>query len=152
GVAQVQRGGGVDREVRVDLDPQRMQALGITAVDVNRQLRQLNIDAPGGRAQLGGGEQSIRVLGGATSAMQLGETQIMLSGGRFARLSDVAEVHDGVAEVRTMSRFNGRQATTFGVLRARGSSDVSVLKGVQKELAKISKDSPQVKVTQIYTS
>jgi hydrophobe/amphiphile efflux-1 (HAE1) family protein len=152
GVAQVQRGGGVDREIRVDLDPARMQALGITAVDVNRQLRQLNIDAPGGRAQLGGGEQSIRVLGGATSAMQLGDTQIMLSGGRFARLSDVAEVHDGVAEVRAVSRFDGRPATTFGVLRARGSSDVSVLQGVQKELKNINKDFPQVKMTQIFTS
>jgi len=152
GVAQVQRGGGVDREIRVDLDPQRMQALGITAVDVNRQLRQLNIDAPGGRAQLGGGEQSIRVLGGATSALQLGDTQIMLSGGRFARLSDMAEVHDGVAEVRTLSRFNGRQATTFGVLRARGSSDVTVLQGVQKELTKINKDFPQVTMKQIFTS
>jgi multidrug efflux pump subunit AcrB len=63
GVAQVQRGGGVDREVRVELDPARMQALGLTAVQVNQQLRQLNIDAPGGRAQIGGGEQSIRVLG-----------------------------------------------------------------------------------------
>jgi hydrophobe/amphiphile efflux-1 (HAE1) family protein len=152
GVAQVQRGGGVDREIRVDLDPARMQALGITAVDVNRQLRQLNIDAPGGRAQLGGGEQSIRVLGGATSAMQLGDTQIMLSGGRFARLSDVAEVHDGVAEVRALSRFDGRRATTFGVLRARGSSDVTVLQGVQKELKNINKDFPQVRMTQIFTS
>jgi multidrug efflux pump subunit AcrB len=152
GVAQVQRGGGVDREIRVDLDPARMQALGITAVDVNRQLRQLNIDAPGGRAQLGGGEQSIRVLGGATSAVRLADTQIMLPGGRFARLADVAEVHDGVAEVRTLSRFNGRRATTFGVLRARGSSDVNVLKGVQKELEKVSKDFPQVKLKQIFTT
>jgi multidrug efflux pump subunit AcrB len=152
GVAQVQRGGGVDREIRVDLDPARMQALGITAVDVNRQLRQLNIDAPGGRAQLGGGEQSIRVLGGATSAARLADTQIMLSGGRFARLADMAEVHDGVAEVRMLSRFNGRASTTFGVLRARGSSDVSVLKGVQKELDKIAKDVPQVKMKQIFTT
>ena len=64
----------------------------------------------------------------------------------------MAEVHDGVAEVRTLSRFNGREATTFGVLRARGSSDVTVLRGIQKELAKIAKDTPQVKVTQIYTS
>jgi multidrug efflux pump subunit AcrB len=152
GVAQVQRGGGVDREIRVDLDPARMQALGITAVDINRQLRQLNIDAPGGRAQLGGGEQSIRVLGGATSAARLADTQIMLSGGRFARLADMAEVHDGVAEVRMLSRFNGRAATTFGVLRARGSSDVSVLKGVQKELDKIAKDVPQVKMKQIFTT
>jgi hydrophobe/amphiphile efflux-1 (HAE1) family protein len=152
GVAQVQRGGGVDREIRVDLDPARMQALGITAVDINRQLRALNIDAPGGRAQLGGGEQSIRVLGGATSAIQLADTQIMLSGGRFARLSDVAVVHDGIAEVRTESRFNGRPATTFGVQRSRGSSDVTVLKGVQKELEKIHKDFPDVKMTQIFTS
>jgi multidrug efflux pump subunit AcrB len=152
GVAQVQRGGGVDREIRVDLDPARMQALGITAVDVNRQLRQLNIDAPGGRAQLGGGEQSIRVLGGATSAARLADTQIMLSGGRFARLADMAEVHDGIAEVRMLSRFNGRAATTFGVLRARGSSDVTVLKGVQKELDKVAKDVPQVKMKQIYTT
>jgi multidrug efflux pump subunit AcrB len=152
GVAQVQRGGGVDREIRVDLDPARMQALGITAVDVNRQLRQLNIDAPGGRAQVGGAEQSIRVLGGAVSAARLGDTQIMLSGGRFARLADVAEVHDGVAEVRSLSRLNGRRATTFGVLRSRGSSDVTVLKGIQGELAKVSKEFPQVKMTQVFTS
>src|SRR5215470_467698 len=110
GVAQVSRGGGVDREIRIELDPARMQALGITAVDVNQQLRTLNLDSPGGRAQLGGGEQSIRVLGGARTASALGDTQIALpgSGGRFARLRDIANVHDGVAEIRTISRLNGR--------------------------------------------
>src|SRR5687767_8288585 len=65
GVAQVARSGGVDREIRVELDPARMQALGTTAVDVNQQVRAINLDAPGGRAQIGGGEQSIRVLGAA---------------------------------------------------------------------------------------
>src|SRR5579863_2904322 len=83
GVAQVQRGGGVNREIRVELDPARMQALGITAVEVNDQLRALNIDSAGGRAQVGGGEQAIRVLGGARTAAALRETQIALSGGRF---------------------------------------------------------------------
>ena len=73
GVAQVSRGGGVDREIRVELDPARMQALGLTAVQVNEQLRALNLDAPGGRAQVGGGEQAIRVLGGATTAAALGD-------------------------------------------------------------------------------
>ena len=68
GVAQVNRGGGVNREIRVELDPGRMQALGVTAFEVNEQLRQLNLDAAGGRAQVGGGEQAIRVLGGAKSA------------------------------------------------------------------------------------
>ncbi|HEV2285618.1 MAG TPA: efflux RND transporter permease subunit [Steroidobacteraceae bacterium] len=152
GVAQVNRGGGVNREIRVELDPARMAALGITAVEVNNQLRALNLDSPGGRAQLGGGEQSIRVLGGARTAAALGQTQIMLSGGRFARLSDLADVRDGVGEIRQIARLNGRPATTFGVQKAKGSSDVSVDAGVQAELAKIRKENPQVTMTQIYTS
>ena len=81
GVAQVTRGGGVSREIRVELDPARMQALGVTAAQVNLQLRTLNLDSPGGRAQVGGGEQAIRVLGEAGSAHGLGDTQIMLPAG-----------------------------------------------------------------------
>jgi hydrophobe/amphiphile efflux-1 (HAE1) family protein len=152
GVAQVQRAGGVNREIRVELDPARMQALGITAAEVNEQLRSLNLDSPGGRAQLGGGEQSIRVLGGARTAAALGDAQITLSGGRFARLSDLAEVRDSVGEIRSSARLNGRPATTFGVTKAKGYSDVSTDEGIQSELGKIRKENPQVTVTQVYTS
>jgi len=152
GVAQVQRGGGVNREIRVELDPARMQALGITAVEVNDQLRALNMDSAGGRAQVGGGEQAIRVLGGARTAAALRETQIALSGGRFARLADLADVRDSVGEIRSIARLNGRPATTFGVVKARGYSDVTVDNGVQAELAKIRKENPQVKMTLVYTT
>ncbi len=152
GVAQVQRGGGVDREIRVELDPARMQALGLTAVDVNQQLRQINLDAPGGRLQVGGGEQSIRVLGGAATALQLGQTRIYLPGGRVARLSDIAEVRDGVAEIRSVSRLNGRNATTFGVFRSKGSSDVTVMDLVTREIDKIGKEFPQVKLKVVFTT
>ena len=152
GVAQVSRGGGVNREIRVELDPARMQALGITAVQVNQQIRQLNLDSPGGRAQVGGGEQAIRVLGGAHTALQLADTQIMLPGGRFARLSDIAVVRDSVGEIRSISRLNGRQATTFGVYKAKGFSDVTVLNAVHAELDKVSKENPQVKLTQVFTT
>jgi hydrophobe/amphiphile efflux-1 (HAE1) family protein len=152
GVAQVQRGGGVNREIRVELDPARMQALGITAVEVNDQLRSLNMDTAGGRAQVGGGEQAIRVLGGARTAAALAETQIALSGGRFARLADLADVRDSVGEIRSVARLNGRPATTFGVVKARGYSDVTVDAGVQEELQKIRKENPQVKITLIYTT
>ncbi|MGH8139046.1 MAG: efflux RND transporter permease subunit [Steroidobacteraceae bacterium] len=154
GVAQVTRGGGVSREIRVELDPARMQALGITAVDVNQQMRALNLDSPGGRAQVGGGEQSIRVLGGAHTALALGDTQIVLPGpgGRYARLSDIATVHDGVGEIRSIARLNGREATTFGVSKAKGASDVTVLTDVQRELEKIRKENPQVKMTEVFTT
>jgi multidrug efflux pump subunit AcrB len=131
-----------------------MQALGITAVDVNQQLRTLNMDSPGGRAQLGGGEQSIRVLGGAHTALALGDTQIALPGpgNRFARLSDIANVHDGVGEIRTIARLNGRDATTFGVAKAKGASDVTVLAAVDRELDKVRKENPQVTMTKVFTT
>ncbi len=152
GVAQVSRGGGVNREIRIELDPGRMQALGITAVEVNAQLRTLNLDAPGGRAQVGGGEQAIRVLGGAKTAAALADTQIILQGGRIARLADIAEVRDSVAEIRGLSRLNGRPATNFGVFRSKGSSDVTVFEDVQAEIAKVGKEFPQVKFDQVFTT
>jgi multidrug efflux pump subunit AcrB len=144
GVAQVTRSGGVAREIRVELDPARLQALGLTAFAVNQQLRDLNLDAAGGRAQVGGGEQAIRVLGGAKSAAELADTQIIAGGGRFFRLRDVAEVHDGIQEVRSLARLNGRPATVFGVYKAKGASDVAVFRAVQAELAKIRTETPAV--------
>jgi len=152
GVARVSRSGGVDREIRIDLDPARMQALGLTAAQVNQQLRLLNQDAPGGRAEVAGGEQSIRVLGGAHSAAALAATQIPVPGGRSVRLSDIADVHDGYAEIRTIARLNGQTATTFNVSKAKGFSDVTVLDEIRAELAKIHKETPQFQVTQIFTT
>jgi hydrophobe/amphiphile efflux-1 (HAE1) family protein len=152
GVAQVQRIGGADREIRVELDPSRMQALGLTAVQVNAQLRQLNLDAPGGRAQVGGGEQAIRVLGGAKSAAALGDTLIIVPGGKSVRLNEIADVHDGVAEMRSLARLNGRPATAFQLYKSKGVSDVSTAEGVAKELVKIQKDNPSLHIQQIFTT
>jgi multidrug efflux pump subunit AcrB len=152
GVAQVSRSGGVDREIRVELDPGRLQALGLTAVEVNEQLRALNLDAAGGRAQVGGGEQAIRVLGGAKTAQALGDAQIMLPGSKSVRLREIADVHDGIAEVRNIARLNGRKSTTFGVFKAKGSSDVAVAKAVQIELDKIKTENRDISMTTIFTT
>jgi len=152
GVAQVSRSGGVNREIRVELDPARMQALGITAYQVNEQLRDLNLDAAGGRAQVGGGEQAIRVLGGAKTAAALGEAQIFLADGKSVRLRDVADVHDGVAERRTLARLNGRTAITFGVSKAKGASDVTTARAVTAELDKILAETPSLKLATIVTT
>src|SRR6202051_3664182 len=110
------------------------------------------MDAAGGRAQWGGGEQAIRVLGGAKTAQALGDTQIILRGGKFVRLREIAEVHDGIAEVRTIARLNGRSATTFGVFKAKGASDVSVAKAVDAELDKLKTENPAVRMSSIFTT
>jgi len=152
GVAQIARSGGVSREIRVDLDPARMESYGITAGEVNQQLRQINMNAAGGRAQVGGSEQSIRVLGGASSAYELGEVRLTMPDGRVARLSEIADVRDGTEEIRTISRLNGRPATTFGVYKAKGASDVTTLHRIEAELDKIKTETPSVDLKQVFTT
>ena len=152
GVAQVTRSGGVSREIRVDLDPARMESYGITAGEVNQQLRQVNMDAAGGRAQVGGSEQSIRVLGGARTAFQLGDVRLTMPDGRVARLNEIADVRDGTEEVRSISRLNGRPATTFGVYKAKGASDVTTLHRVESELDKVKTETPSITLKQVFTT
>ncbi|PZU14525.1 MAG: ABC transporter permease [Sphingobium sp.] len=152
GMAAVKRSGGVSREIRVILDPAKLQAYGITAAQVNNQLQQVNINAAGGRTEIAGAEQSIRVLGNARNARTLGETQIAISGGRTVKLSDLATVRDMYAEQRTLSLMNGRQVTSFSIAKAKGSSDVTVYDEAMKVLDKLKKENPKVQYKQLYDS
>ena len=149
GVAAVDRLGGVDRQIRVILDPAALQAQGITAAQVNTQLRQSNLNAPGGRAEIAGSEQTVRVLGNAPNAYDLGQTQIALPGGRWVKLSDLGEVKDAYSEQRSIAKMNGRQVVSFSVTRAKGSSEVSVYDEAWTALHKIEKDDPRVKFREI---
>jgi multidrug efflux pump subunit AcrB len=152
GVAGVSREGGVNREIRVILDPAALEAQGLTAAQVNLQLRQLNVNAAGGRAEIAGSEQSVRVLGNAPTAYDLSQTRITLPGGRFVRLADIAEVKDAYSEQRTFAKLNGRQVISFNVQRAKGSSDVSVYDDVWKELNSIETSDPRIRFAEINNS
>ncbi len=152
GMAQVERNGGVNREIRVILDPPRMQSLGVTATQVNAALRQLNLNAAGGRAEIAGSRQSVRVLGNAATAYELSQTQIALPGGRTVQLADVATVTDGYGEPVRIGKIRGSQVVNFSIARAKGASDVSVYDAAMAELQKIEKENPGVKFTQLFTS
>lgn len=152
GVAAVNRGGGVTREIRVVLDPARMQAQGVTASQVNNVVRQTNLNAAGGRAELAGAEQSVRVLGNAATAYQLGQTQIPVGDGRTVRLADIATVRDAYAEQRQISKMNDRQVLSIGVQKAKGASDVEVYDNLQKVLKDLRKENPKVSFRELYSS
>src|SRR3984957_2273005 len=87
GVGQVQRSGGVDRQINVNLNPIQLNALGASADMVSAQIRMLNTNLPGGRGELGAKEQSIRTLGSAQTVDNLAQTQVMVAGGNYARLN-----------------------------------------------------------------
>ncbi|MGK6323095.1 efflux RND transporter permease subunit [Sphingomonas sp. DT-51] len=145
GMGGVERNGGVSREIRVILDPARLAAQGLTASQINQQLRQVNLDAPGGRAEIAGAEQSVRVLGNARTAYDLGQTQINVGDGRTIRLADVATVRDLYAEQRSAAAVNGRPVISFDFKRAKGSSDVTVFREGKKKLEELEKRNPRVK-------
>lgn len=140
GMAEVERNGGVNREIAVTLDPMRMKAQGVTATQINAALRQVNVNAAGGRAEVAGSRQAVRVLGNAASAFELSRTQVGISGGRTVRLSDVADVRDSFSEITSIAKNNGKPVVTFSIARARGESDVSVFDETVKELRKIEKE------------
>jgi hydrophobe/amphiphile efflux-1 (HAE1) family protein len=151
GVGGVTRIGGVDREIRISLDPDRLAALGVTAADVNKQLRATNEDLAGGRGEIAGREQSIRTLAGARTVDDLAATMISLASGRKVRLSDLGTVTDGPAEQRRFARLDGKAVVAFGVTRAVGASDVSVAEGVQQKIDALMKSRPDVSVDLIDT-
>ena len=151
GVAQVARVGGVEREINVVLDPDRMAAFGVTAPQINDALRLFNTDEPGGRADIGAQEQTVRVLGSATTVARLRETTIPAAG-RFVRLSDVAEVGDGEAEQRGFARLNGQPAVAFQVNKTKESSDVEVEERVTKAVDKLAKAHPEVRITKVVST
>lgn len=151
GVGAVNRYGGVDREIRVALDPQKLLALGITAASVNAQIRATNTDLAGGRGEIAGQEQAIRTLAGAKKVEDLASLPIALSGGRKVRLDELGTVTDGAAEVRTFARLDGKPVVTFGITRAKGASDAAVAERIAEKVADIEKANPQVKLQLVDT-
>ncbi|MBB3763097.1 efflux RND transporter permease subunit [Sphingomicrobium lutaoense] len=152
GLAEVSRFGGVDREIRVILDPQALQAQGITAAQVNAQLRQTNLNAAGGLTEIAGSRQSVRVLGNAETAAELGNTQIAVGGGRVVRLRDIATVRDAASEQTSLARMNGQEVVVFSFNRAKGASDITVYDQAWEELRKIEEEDPRVSFTEINNS
>ncbi|WP_232628777.1 efflux RND transporter permease subunit [Methylobacterium sp. Leaf118] len=152
GVGGVERLGGVAREIRVTLKPDRLLALGITAADVNRQLRLTSADMAGGRGELAGSEQSIRTLGGSASLETLGATSIVVPGGRKVRLDELATLMDSAEEPRTFARFNGEPVVGFAISRAMGASDAEVATAVAKRIAELHAANPDVRFDLIDTS
>ncbi|WP_374368287.1 efflux RND transporter permease subunit [Piscinibacter sp.] len=150
GVGAVSRVGGVSREVRVELDPARLLALNATAADISRQLRQVQQEASGGRADLGGAEQSVRTIATVQSAEELGRMEVALSDGRRIRLDQVARVHDTVAEPRSAALLDGKPVVGFEIVRSRGASEIEVTDGVRATLAKVKAEHPDISITEAF--
>lgn len=146
GIAQIQRIGGVTREIRISLDPEKLLALGITAGEVNQQLRATNIDIAGGRAEMAGRRQAIRTLAGKSSLTELGETKIALPGGRNVRLNDLGRIEDHWEEPQFFADLDGQPVVAFSITRSTGASEITVAKDVRAAITKLNEAYPNVEL------
>ena len=153
GVGQVDRLGGLDREVRVNLDPERLQAYGITATEIDNQISQFNINLSGGRSEVGGREQSVRTLGSAKTIKDLRRYPIELNNGETVPLYNFGQVADDFEESRQKAFLNGQPVVGFAVKRSLGSTLVSVEEAVTEEIAELKTTLPKdVRLELIFTS
>jgi multidrug efflux pump subunit AcrB len=149
GVGAVRRVGGVDREIRVNLDPDRMAALGATASDISRQLSRIQAEFPGGEGRVGGLEQSVRTTGTISSAQELAALPIVLSDGRTVRLDTIADVRDQAAEQRQLALLDGHPVIGFEVVRAWGASALDVAEEARAAVERLGKQYPNVRFQEV---
>ena len=151
GVQQVKRLGGEKREIRVLLDPIKLNSYGLTAMQIHNAIAQTNANIAGGRAILNDQEQSIRVLASSKNLEALKELSIAVWGNRSVKLSQIADIIDSHAEIRSKARLNGQEVLAFNVSRSRGSSDTVVANSVENALKNLSKQYKDIKITEIYS-
>jgi HAE1 family hydrophobic/amphiphilic exporter-1 len=152
GVSRIERAGGVDQEIRVRLNPDRLMALGVTASEVSEQLKTQNVNQPGGRMTLGGGEQAIRMLGSAADLETLAQRRLILRGGRTVLLSELGVVERSWAEPRQRARFDDREVIGFSVYRSLGTGEVGVAKAVREKVAAFAAEHPEVAIREVTSS
>ncbi|MFA6921956.1 MAG: efflux RND transporter permease subunit, partial [Gallionella sp.] len=137
GVGKVHRVGGVEREIRVEIDPLKVQALNVSMADISRQIRRIQKEASGGRTDVGGAEQSLRTIGTVETADALAAMDIVLPDGRRYRLNQLANVRDTASEKSSLALLDGKPIIAFEITRSKGSSEVTVAKEVRAAVAKL---------------
>ncbi|PWB82642.1 MAG: RND transporter [Methylocystaceae bacterium] len=149
GVGKFERIGGVTREARVEVDPAKLAALGVTAAGVSQALRQVQMEASGGRGQIGRLEQGVRTIATVRQAADLDALPIALPDGRYVRLDQIATILDTHAERTQAASLDGEPVVGFRIFRARGADETRVASAVEKALDDLQRARPDLSIAPI---
>ena len=149
GVGRFERTGGVQREVRIEVNPTELAALGVTPGDISRALRQVQQESSGGKGQLGMSEQAVRTIATERQVSDFAALPVALADGRQVRLDQVASVRDGIADRTTIAQLNGIPAVGFKIYRAKGFDETRIVEGVAAALERLAADEPSLTYTHV---
>lgn len=145
GVASVDIWGGHQREIRINLQPDRIKALGLPLDQITSRIKTGNLDLPAGVIERGDYEILIRVPGVFTRLDEIKDTVVATRNGVPIRIREIADVQDTFQKVTRIIRINDTPGTRLAIYKQSGTNTVEVAKAVKKELAKIQEDWPQIK-------
>ncbi|MBN8647429.1 MAG: efflux RND transporter permease subunit [Caulobacterales bacterium] len=151
GVSRIDRWGGQSRQISVDIDPSKLNAFGGSVADVSNALRGQNVDIPGGLAETGTGQQTIRTMGAVKTVDELRNMPVTLSNGKVLKLSDIADVRDGGGDLTTISRFNDNPVTMFQILHTKSASTLRTYRAVQAKIEEFTKAHPDIEIVPAFT-
>jgi HAE1 family hydrophobic/amphiphilic exporter-1 len=143
GVGNIFLGGYQEREIRVWIDRDRLEAYGLTAGEVVGALRTQNVEVPGGALESGARETVVKIQGEIPSVQEFERIVIAVRGGAPIRLADLARVEDGIEPIRGFARWDGEVALGLGIAPRSGANTVEVSKAVRERLAELEPSFPE---------
>nr|NJM03468.1 efflux RND transporter permease subunit [Desulfobacula sp.] len=149
GVGKVGRAGGVTREVRVEVDPVKLASLNVTAADVSKAIKQVQMESSGGRSYIGQAEQSVRTIAAAAMAKDLNALPIAMPAGGHIRLDQVATVHDTHARRTEAVLLNGETSVAFQIYGAKGANEVQIAEDAAQTIKTLKEKYPDLTITPI---
>jgi hydrophobe/amphiphile efflux-1 (HAE1) family protein len=150
GVAAVQVNGGEVREIQINLDPRRLEALGLPLSQVAAKLAAENLDVPGGQVKRDGRAISLRTKGEFETLDEIENVILRSDAGSTVRLKDIGTVIDGYEEKASTTRLNGSDAVSFSVQKQSGANTVEIADRVEATLARIAPSFPQLQIRPVH--
>jgi HAE1 family hydrophobic/amphiphilic exporter-1 len=153
GIGQIGLAGALTREIRIEVDPVRLEAYNLTIEQIGNALMMENLNMPSGSIKMGKIEYPLRVKGEFTNSAEIEKIVVANYGGNIIYLKDVAKVVDSTREMNLEEKVNGQTGARMYVMKKSGGNTVKVAKEVKKEMEKIKKTlPPDVKIESFFDS
>ena len=150
GVAAVEVNGGEVREIQVDLDPRRLEALGLPVSVVAEKLAAENLDLPGGQMQRPGQTISLRTKGEFETADEIEQVILRSDSGSTVRIRDVGRVVDGFEERTSTTRLNGADAVSFSIKKQSGANTAAIAERIHATLDRLRSNFPALRISAVH--
>ncbi|ANB92194.1 ACR/RND family transmembrane transporter [Moraxella ovis] len=149
GVGTLSRVGGIERQIIITPDVNKLNGWQLPITNLSQQISASQKDSSGGEAKVGGGVQTIRVLGSAKSVRELASLEMVTPAGGVA-LGQLADIKDAHADPKSRAILDGQTVVALSITRSRGASEVQMVEDVDQELAKLAQEMPHIKIQKIY--